>query len=141
MSLTKLQEMKLRALPGFDTVRRKPFKSPVEWVQTAENLAKERGSIPGSTWMLNRKNGFSALYSYMIKNPKLFQHLPWTRHPTAEERVVEAKRLLRRHGKLPGAAWLIANGHNGLYVYMKRNPKIFQKFPRDRRTRWTSALA
>jgi len=102
-----------------------------EWVTVAEELAREHnGSLPNPKWLTT--NGYSGLYKMLRKNQKLFAHIRQSRRGRkSEEWVREAKRLATKHGRLPNATWLIANGYRGLYKAMRKHPKLFTHIKRD----------
>jgi hypothetical protein len=54
-------------------------------------------------------------------------------HKRGWEHVAAAKELVARHGALPPASWLLANGHNGLYQWLSKHPEILKTLPRQKR--------
>lgn len=64
----------------------------------------------------------------MFLRPDLFAHIPQERHCVKDvsEHVLNAKRLEREHGQVPGYVWLVKNGYQGLYLAKKRNPELFE---------------
>lgn len=103
-----------------------------EWVTEAERLAKQHGELPNPKWL--ETQGYRRLYFSMKRNPKMFAHIKQARkNRLPDERVAEAERLVRQHGKVLGRKWLSANGHGGLAYAMKQYPELFTHIKQDTR--------
>jgi N6-adenosine-specific RNA methylase IME4 len=106
------------------------FRTPAEWVSTAEKLAKKFGKLPCPKWL--QKNGFCGLYSRVKNHPELFAHIPQDRKQrTPLEWVSIAEKLAKKHGKLPHPGWLEDHGFRGLYHFILSHPKLFSHIPQD----------
>jgi hypothetical protein len=87
-------------------------------------MKKAPGILPSPGWL--QTNGYSGLAAIMRLYPKAFAHIRQDRkHRTATERVVEAERLAKKHGKLPNPKWLEANGYNALNQARRLHPDLF----------------
>ena len=101
-------------------------KTPEEWVQIAEELAKENGGkLPSSTWL--KKNGYLGLDALKPRRPDLFAHIEQeSKRKTPEEWVMVAEELAKENGgKLHTHQWLTDNGHSGLSAMIYKHPDLF----------------
>lgn len=109
--------------------REKCFRTPKEWVRIAEELAKKRGQLPCSAWLLKR--GLRGLQVCKLSYPHLFAHIPQERKiKSAEEYVSIAEAIAKEHRGLPNSTWMQRNGHGALYVKIRKHPDLFKHVPR-----------
>jgi len=111
----------------------KKYKTPEEWVIVAEELAEEHdGTLPNTSWL--QKNGYTALYRSMRKQPDLFKHIiQYKKYKTPEEWVIVAKQLAEEHGTLPNQWWLEKNKYAGLDQAMRKQPDLFKHIIQDKK--------
>jgi hypothetical protein len=112
-------------------------RSAEEWVQTAEILEAERGSLPCRRWLT--KNGYSGLTRAINEHPAVFAHIKQDRpfrSRTAWKKIAE--NLAREHGSLPDGAWLRQHGYEALIQSMTAHPELYVHIPKAER-RWKTA--
>ena len=95
-------------------------------VQDARRLVKRHGKLPGARWL--QTHGYGRLYAATLKYPERFGALPRKkkRRRTPQERLAEAEKLVRQHGKLPTPYWLQTHGHWNLYAAMRSHPNCLR---------------
>ena len=102
-------------------------KSPSQWVPVAERLAKSKGGeLPYSHWLT--LNGYNGLRQAMLKEPKLFKHIPQEKRcgKSPDYWVSVAERLAEENGgTLPNMAALRKTDNAGLYSAMRHHPNLF----------------
>jgi hypothetical protein len=109
---------------------------PEQWVPEAERLAKRRGKLPTAVWLA--ANGYRGLATVLRRQPGLFAHIKREQAPrrrTPRQWVLEAERLERKHGILPGPGWLRANGYQSLDAAMYLHPKLFAHVKQSKQKR------
>lgn len=98
-----------------------------DYISTAEKLVREnRGILPNVNWLLN--NGYWNLYQTMRKYPEKFSHIKQEKvyETKFKKYVMLAGKLSRDNGDiLPNPMWLLNNGYQNLYKFIKKYPEEF----------------
>ena len=84
------------------------------------------GMLPNSTELRNK--GYIGLDSCIRIHAEKFKHIKQekSKRKSSNEHVKTAKELVKKYGILPSSSWLKDNGHNSLYLYIRRYPKLFK---------------
>ena len=111
--------------------RNKKRRTIKEWLGEAGRLAREHGMLPPVAWLM--KNGYANLDRAKRRRPQLFARIPQARAnekgQAVKKWVIEAERLARKYGILPGCGWLTNNGYKTLDAAKRRNPELFAHIP------------
>ncbi len=128
----------------------------VNHIRTAEQLAKEHGTLPHPYALVT--HGYRSLYEAMRKNPEAFTHITQDhkrralsenvalaeqlakahgskKGRTVSEHAHTAEQLAKKHGKLPGPGWLVMHGYRGLYQAMWKHPEAFAHVPQNKKVK------
>jgi hypothetical protein len=112
----------------------KIHKSSEEWIEIAENIAKNNnGVLPDHKWLID--NGYSNFYSYFYNHPNIFKHIKHNiirdnRKSPREQVKVAQKMAEDNNGVMPCGVWLKSNNY-GLYKCMIKYPEFFKHIKQE----------